>query len=624
MEPTTKTHNVDTLQDIANILRLHVVEMTTKAGSGCANSCASLADILSVLFFDPSGMHYDPANPKSFSADKFYLSKGHAAPLLYAAWAHLGLIDKAELCNFGKPGSNLTAFPNSSLPFVDASSGTHGQGFSVTLGMAYASKHLDNVNNKYFCVMGDAELSEGQVWEACNFGAHYKLDNVVAFVDVNDFDVEDSRLGGRDIETYRKKFEAFRCNVKCIDGHDIKQIIEALDWAREVKDAPAVILAKTVRGKNLSAGTLGSETEGKPLSSELHDAAVSHLKSLIKDQNAKLTPQKPASEVQKAEFKPYKLPPLNYVKGKDVAIRTAYGNALKSLGDQDTQGLLMALDGDTSTSTMACYLAKAHPKKYVECYIAEQNMVSIAQGLSCRGKIPFASAFGAFMSRAYDQIRLIGISQSNVKLCGSHAGVSIGPDGPTQMGLEDLAIFRSLPGCVVFYPSDAVSAERAVELAVNYQGPCYIRTSRPNTAVIYDNEETFEIGKAKVVKQSSSDVLTIVTGGATLIETINAAAKLAEEGINVRIVDIFTVKPVDNETLQKCAKETGGKVLTIEDHYAEGGIHETVSTALSKCEAKVHHIAIETTPQSGTPADLFDKYNLSAKKIHAHVKTLLA
>lgn len=534
-----------------------------------------MAEALAVIFFDESGMHYDPKNPRAPNNDKFILSKGHAAPIYYAAWAEAGNFPIEDLKNLRKVTSDLEGHPTPRLSFCDVATGSLGQGLGFTSGEAYSSKYFDKIANKYFCLLGDGECAEGSVWEAAAFASYYKLDNLIAIVDVNRLGQSMPTSLGHHTEIYEKRFSGFGFHTIVIDGHNISEIIKAFQEARNVKDQPTAIISKTFKGKYFMDDIENQlNWHGKPISKE-SKKVIEHVRSLMKNVDITLNAPKPTIEYQWTEdlagkHNKYTIK-TNYDKSKQVSTREAYGQALLRLGEQDKDSHIIALDCDVKNSTMSEYYEKAHPDKFVNCFIAEQNMISVALGVSKRNKIPFCSTFGAFYSRAFDQIRMGAISFGNVKFFGSHSGTHIGQDGPSQMALEDLAMFRTIPNALVFYPSDAVSTERAVEFAANYNGLVYIKGGRSNHPILYEIDEHFEIGKAKILKQSEKDNITIISSGATLFEALKAYDTLLKEGVTARIVDLFSIKPADEETIIKCAKDTR-LVYVVEDHYPEGGL----------------------------------------------------
>lgn len=600
----------------ANRLRIDSIRSTTASGSGHPTTCMSAAEIVSVLFFHV--MKYDPKDPKNPASDRFVLSKGHAAPVLYAAWAEAGLFPREELLNLRKIDSDLEGHPTPRLPFVDVATGSLGQGLSVGIGLAF-NACLDKSGYRTYVLMGDGEVAEGAVWEAAEVAGHYRLSDLVAIVDVNRLGQSQQTMLEHDTETYAQRFRAFGWEAVCVDGHDVEALAAALEKAAAQKERPFAIIARTLKGKGVSSIENLNGWHGKPLKKDEADKAIAEIEAAgAEPKNAPKIERPKGKAPEDVTVLPPEAP--SYKKGDLVATREAYGMALVKLGRADKR--VVALDADTKNSTYSDKFLKEFPDRFFECFIAEQNMVSVAAGLSARGKIPFASSFAVFLSRGFDQVRMAGFSGCNVKLCGSHVGVSIGEDGPSQMGLEDLALYRSIPNCVVFYPSDGVSTERAVALAAGHHGMAYIRTSRPKTPVIYENNEVFEIGRLKVVSGSDKDVLSIVAGGVTLHEAIKAAERLRADGIPVRVIDIFTVKPIDRDGLIKNARETRNCIMTVEDHYLEGGIGEAVASALSETDIRVIKVAVSETPRSGKPEELVAKYGIDADAIVRRVKSL--
>ncbi|GBM36157.1 Transketolase-like protein 2 [Araneus ventricosus] len=606
--------SVQDLKDIANKLRIHSIKATNASNSGHPTSCCSMAEIMSVLFFNT--MKFKVTDPRDPSSDRFVLSKGHAAPILYAAWAEAGLFPESDLLKLRKIDCDLEGHPTPRLSFVDVATGSLGQGLSCSAGMAYTGKYFENASYRVYCLIGDGESAEGSIWEALSFAGHYKLDNLVAIFDINRLGQSEPTMFQHRMDVYEERLKAFGFNTIVIDGHDVEQIVKAFENAADCKGKPTAIIAKTYKGKGLAGIADEENWHGKPLGAKA-DNAIKELLALIANNcpppNATI---QPANDVPPVDNSPICLSePPNYTLGEMVATRLAYGTALLKLGTSSKR--IVALDADTKNSTYSDKFRKAFPDRFVECFIAEQNLIGVAVGCSTRGrKIPFTSTFATFYTRAFDQLRMAAISQANIKCCGSHCGVSIGEDGPSQMGLEDIAMFRTLPGSTVFYPSDAVSAERACELAANVHGICFIRTSRPNTPVIYANDEPFAIGKAKVVKKSANDVAVIISAGVTLFEGLKAADLLAQQGINVRVIDLFTVKPIDVATIQSNAKECGGRIITVEDHYGEGGIGEAVAGAVSCCRNTIlTRLAVSGVPRSGPPSVLLDMFGISANHI---------
>ncbi|XP_013777919.1 transketolase-like [Limulus polyphemus] len=618
--PDAKT--LQELKDIANKLRIHSIRATNAGKSGHPTSCCSMAEIMSVLFFHT--MRYKVSEPRNASSDRFVLSKGHAAPILYAAWAEAGLFPIDDLLNLRKIDSDLEGHPTPRLNFVDVATGSLGQGLSCAAGMAYTGKYFDKASYRVYCVIGDGEAAEGSIWEALSFAGKYKLDNLVAIFDINRLGQSEPTAFQHEMELYQGRLESFGFNAYVIDGHDVEALCKAFHEASATKDKPTAVLAKTFKGKGIREIEDQENWHGKPLGDKADDAINAILKLVSNQGPPQLCPQKPLKEdAPVVDISNISLSePPTYNIGDKVATRLAYGTALTKLGHNCDR--VVAMDGDTKNSTFSDKFRKAFPDRYVECYIAEQNLVGMAIGCSTRGRtVPFVSTFAAFFTRAFDQLRMGAISQVNIKCAGSHAGISIGEDGPSQMALEDLAMFRSLPNATVFYPSEAVSAERACELAAQTQGICFIRTSRPATAVLYSNDEKFEIGKAKVVKNSDSDQVLVIGAGVTLHEALKAADQLAQQGINIRVMDLFTVKPIDKTGILKNAAECGGRIITVEDHYPEGGLGDAVSEVVSMERNIIQkRLAVRDIPRSGPPDVLLDMFGISAKCIEKAVKEI--
>lgn len=618
--PDEKT--VSALQDVAHRLRINSIRATNATNSGHPTSCCSAAEIMSVLFFRV--MRYNVSEPRSPSNDRFILSKGHAAPVLYSAWAEAGLFPVEELDKVRFFESDLEGHPTPRLNFVDVATGSLGQGLSCAAGMAYVGKYIDKAPYRVFCLVGDGESAEGSIWEAMSFASYYKLDNLVVIFDVNRLGQSQETMFQHDMDVYRRRSESFGMNTYVVDGHDIGKLCDAFSEAENTKGRPTCVLAQTFKGKSLPGIENLDNWHGKALGDK-SEAQVKHLQSLIKNPSAEpIKPLAPLATVAPVNITNVHLSePPSYTLGQQVATRQAYGKALVKLGKNNDR--VVALDAEVKNSTFSIYFRDTFPDRFIECFIAEQNCVGVAIGAACRDRtIAFVSTFATFFTRAFDQIRMGAISQTNVNFAGSHVGVSIGEDGPSQMALEDIAMFRSVPGSTVFYPSDAVSCERAVELAANTKGVCFIRTSRPNTAVIYENNEHFAIGQAKIVAKSDNDVVMVVGAGVTLYEALKARTALASENVHIRVVDPFTVKPIDRDTLVANAKATGGRVVVVEDHYPEGGLGEAVKSALAgERNVVVHHLAVDRVPRSGKPDELIEKFGIDSKAIAKAVKHIL-
>jgi transketolase len=608
--------DIELLKGIANQLRIHSITSTTAAGSGHPTSCCSAADVMATLFF--GHMRYDPKNPHYHNNDRFILSKGHAAPLLYAAWAETGLFPTGELLKLRQFGCDLEGHPTPRLPFVDVATGSLGQGLSVGAGMALAAR-LDNLNYNTYVLLGDGEIAEGAVWEAASFAGVYKLNNLIAIVDDNRLGQSQATAFGHDIGVYRKRFEAFGWRVEDIDGHDIEEILEVLGGVG-LNDQPLCIIAKTYKGAGVSFLQDKDGWHGKPLNKEEAGKAIAELQPSAKSGIGVPIPA-PAQLPGPNNAAPAGYPPINYKPGDLVATREAYGTALARIGEVDQR--VVAMDGDTKNSTFAEKFFKKFPNRFTECFIAEQNMVGVATGFGARGKVPFASTFACFFTRAYDQIRVAGISQANLKLVGSHVGVSIGEDGPSQMALEDIAMMRAIAGSVVLYPSDAVSTEKLLEQMAQQKGICFLRTSRPKTPVIYGNDEKFPIGGAKVVRQNAGDKATVVAAGVTLYEALKAADALKAEGIGITVIDAYSIKPLGKDVIKAAAQKTANTIITVEDHYLEGGLGDAVAGELSVDGIKVHKLAVTALPRSGKPAELLAHFGIDAAGIVKKVKSLV-
>ena len=604
---------IEALGVMANRLRRHSLLSTAAAKSGHPSTCLSSAEIVSTLFFQ--FLRFDLDDPHNAANDRFVLSKGHAAPILWAALGESGAFPLAELLNLRKIDSELEGHPTPRSPYVDVTTGSLGQGLANAVGMSFASR-LSKADNQIYILMGDGEIAEGSVWEAAALASHYQLNNMVAIVDVNRLGQSEATMVGHNADVYRKRFEAFGWDARIVDGHDIKALIEAMGSAVNNKNQPCVILAKTLKGKGVSFMEDADGWHGKPVTDP------EQLKQALAEVGGEETPGEKLQLAKPRSMAPKSSPPAglditcDYGKDDKAATRQAYGKGLAKLGFLDKR--VVALDGDCKNSTFSDLFRKEHPDRFFECFIAEQVLVGAASGLASQGMIPFASTFACFLTRAYDFIRIAGISGLNLKLCGSHAGVSIGEDGPSQMALEDLAMMRAIGGSTVLYPSDGVSAEKLVAEAARTKGLTYIRTSRPATAVLYGNEEAFPIGGSKVLRSSAGDKATIVAAGVTLHEALKAAGVLAGEGISVRVIDLYSIKPVDSRTLQQAARETG-LIITVEDHYPEGGIGETVRSALENVPCKISSLAVRGIPRSGTPSQLLSLFGIDAESI---VKTV--
>jgi transketolase len=605
------------LRDVATRLRMHSIDSTTEAGSGHPTTCCSAADLMAGLFF--GAMRFDPKNPKNPNSDRFVLSKGHAAPVLYAAWAEAGHVPVEDLMKLRTFGCNLEGHPTPRLDFVDVATGSLGQGLSAGVGMALAAR-LDQRDYHTWVLIGDGESAEGSIWEAAEIASYYKLNNLTVIADINRLGQSQPTMLQHDMDAYKKRFAAFGWKVLVIDGHDMRQIVSALRKARRSQDLPVAVLAKTIKGKGVSFVEDKEGWHGRPLKKgDEHDKAIAELQAQLTGATGAKVKRAPREKAPEAH-KPAPMAPPAYKPGEPVATREAYGTALVKIGAVDPR--VVALDGDTKNSTFSERFLKAYPDRFFEGFIAEQNMVGAAAGLASRGKVPFASTFACFLERAVDQVRMSVISFANIKLVGSHAGVSIGEDGPSQMALEDIAIFRAMADCVVLCPCDAVSAERAVELAANHVGMVFIRTARPKTPVIYDNHHEFSLGKANLLRHGENDRVTVVAAGVTVFEALKAYDQLKAQGTSIRVIDLFSIKPIDTQLLVESAKRTNNTIITVEDHHIEGGVGDAVAAAVSPEGIRVHKLAVREVPRSGKPDELMHHYGISAARIAEKARSL--
>jgi len=607
--------SIELLKEKGRRLRIHSLRSTTAAGSGHPTSCLSAADLMSVLFFHE--MRYDPRHPDNPENDRFILSKGHAAPLLYAAYAEAGIIEEERLITLRQFDSDLEGHPTPRLPWVEVATGSLGQGLSAALGTALAAR-LNQLAYDTYALLGDGECAEGSVWEAAALASYYGVSNLYAIVDVNGLGQSQQTMQRFDVKTLAQRFRAFGWYATTVDGHNYGKIVEAFAKCRgEAGSKPRAIVARTLKGKGVSFLENKEGWHGKPVpGADLEQALAELSRPYVADGFRPKPRPRPRLEERPVDVD------INVSRkiGESVATREAYGDALAKLAEKNPR--IVALDGDTKNSTFSEKLLKSRPERFFEMFIAEQNMVGVAAGMAARGLIPFVSTFAAFLTRAFDQIRMAGVSRANIKFCGSHAGVSIGEDGPSQMGLEDLAMFRPIPGSVVFYPCDGVSAERLVAEAAKTLAICYIRTTRPKTPVLYANEEQFPVGGAKVLRRSEQDRATVIGAGITVHEALKAAEALAAEGIRVRVVDAYSVKPIDAATILECAGQTAGRLVVVEDHYAEGGLGDAVLNAVGN-RARVVKLAVREIPRSGPPEALLHAYGISSKHIVAAVQGLL-
>jgi transketolase len=610
------------LHNLATELRIDSVLSTTAAGSGHPTTCLSAAEIIAALFF--SEMRFDPHDPQHPEADRFVLSKGHAAPILYAAWAAAGAFPRSEVLKLRTLESDLEGHPTPRLPFVDVATGSLGQGLSAGVGAALNARRIQSGYRTYVLI-GDGESAEGAVWEAAHMAAYHGLDNLCAITDVNGFGQSRATQWARDLDAYVVRWRSFGWHAVAIDGHDLAAILAALDEARRTTGKPTMIVAGTLKGKGVSRFEGKDGWHGKPLKPGVEtDEAIAELRRQIVPAPGPAPviarPDRRRDEGPLPDFVAA-MPAPSYRLGDSVATREAYGTALAALGAIDRR--IVALDADVKNSTFSERFEQRFPDRFYQAFIAEQVMVGAAMGLSGRGAIPFPSSFACFLERASDFVRMAGISHSNIKLAGSHAGVSIGEDGPSQMALEDLALMRAVPNCTVFYPSDAVSAERLMAVAAAIPGPVYIRTTRPKTPVMYGPDEPFARGGSKTVRESPRDVATVVAAGITLVEALKAADALASDGVAIRVIDAYSIQPIDQAALVAAGRATGGRIVTVEDHYAVGGLGDAVSEAVWDQPFRVRRLAVREVPRSGPPDVLLDRFGISARAIAEAVRAML-
>ncbi len=618
---TLEQVGLEVLRDKATLLRVDSVRSTTEAGSGHPTSCASAAEIMAVLFF--SVMRYDPHNPRNRNNDVFVLSKGHAAPILYAAWAQAGAFPREKLLTLRKMDSVLEGHPTPRLPFVDVATGSLGQGLCVSVGMALDMKQLENSGQRVYVLMGDGESAEGSVWEAAQWASLHRLNNLCAIIDINRLGQSQPTMLQHRLEVFKARWESFGWRALIVDGHSIPGLIAAFQEANRVTDRPTVLLARTVKGKGL-IGIEGLEHwHGKALDKKLSTQVTAALEGQLTGAATRWKPNLPPARKDHSELAIIDLavkPPYE-IGGKEVAPRRGFGDSLAALAKIDFR--IVVLDGDVKNSTYTEEFEAVAPNSFFQGYIAEQNIIGMSMGLAARGRIPIASMFACFLTRAYDFVRLAAISNLNIKIAGTHCGISIGEDGPTQMALEDLAMMCAEPDFTVLYPADATSAWKATTLIVGKSGPCYLRLGRPESPILYGPTEEFAIGKCKVLRKSDKDVALVVAAGVTVFEALMAYEQLGKEGLAIRVIDLFSIKPIDREELITSALAAGGIVITVEDHYEHGGLGDAVLAALSDSVVKTYKLAVQDIAHSGKPEELLDKFGISSGHIVKAVKSAL-
>lgn len=607
--------NFDKLENLARLVRYNILACSTNAGSGHPTSSLSATELMVGLLFGGI-FRYDPDNPEHPNNDRLIFSKGHASPLFYSLWAAAGMVSEEEMKAYRTFGSPLEGHPTVSFRYTEAATGSLGQGLSIGVGMALNAKYLDKLPYHTWVLLGDSEMSEGSQWEALQLADHYRLENLIGIIDVNRLGQRGETMYDHDLNAFDKRVSAFGWQTILIEGHSFPEIMDAYRQALSAA-RPVMIIAKTIKGKGVLFLEDQNGWHGKPLKEEQFRKAIKEIGPADKTLRGEimrpedLRPQMP---------EPRKAAPVRYDPDKPVATRMAYGKALTRIYPAFPN--MVALDGEVSNSTGAEIFKDEYPDRFFEMYIAEQNMVGAALGLSRRGRIPFVSTFAAFMSRAFDQIRMTPYSNSNIKFSGSHAGVSIGQDGPSQMGLEDIAIFRTILDSVVLYPADAVATDHLVEAAAKHEGNVYIRTTRSATPIIYDSGESFEIGGCKVLKRSDKDAAAVIAAGITLHEALKAYDTLKKESILIRVIDLYSIKPLDRDSLEEAARDTG-RIVTVEDHFPEGGIGEAVRTALALTGVPVYSLAVRKRPMSGKPQELLDYEEISSSAIVRKVQEII-
>ena len=602
-------------QELGRQFRVDSIRMSAAARSGHPTSAMSAADLVAVLV--DGYLRYDFGNPKSPANDRLVFSKGHASTLLYAIYRATGVISEKEMLAYRTYGSMLEGHPTPLIPWVDVATGSLGQGLPIGVGMALAGKYLEKLDSRVWVLCGDSELAEGSMWEAFEHASHYELDNLTAILDVNRLGQRGETMVGWDLDVHAERARAFGWHTIVIDGHDVEAIDRAFAEAIATSGTPTAVVARTLKGAGVAAVENRNGFHGKPLDDP--DGAIAELGG-ISDLRAEITTPTSTPSRRRARTT-LELP--RYEVGSEVATRKAYGDALAAVAAARPE--IVALDGEVSNSTFAEVFAGAHPERYFEMYIAEQQLVAAAVGLQAVGWRPFASTFSAFLSRAADFVRMAAVSRATVALCGSHAGVSIGEDGPSQMGLEDIALFRAVQGSTVLHPCDANQTAQLVAAMADLDGISYLRTLRPATPVIYGPDEEFPIGGSRVLRSSEDDGVAVIGAGITVHEALRAADLLAEEGIAARVIDLYSIKPLDADTLTAAAEATEGRLVAVEDHWPEGGLGDAVVSALAGSEHPPHVItlAVREMPRSGRPDELLAAAGIDAEHIAAAARRLV-
>ena len=607
-------YTINQLEQISNLVRYWILYSTTQAGSGHPSSSLSGVELGVGLFFGGS-FKYDINDSRDINNDRFILSKGHASPLLYSLWLLAGVITPEEIQGLRQFDNVLEGHPSRRFIFADAATGSLGQGLGIGIGYAINAKKFDQIDAYTYVLLGDSELAEGSVWESAASAAYYGLNNLIAIVDVNRLGQRGETMEGHNLEIHQQRFEAFGWHTILIDGHNLDEVVDALNQARS-SDKPTVILAKTIKGKGISLIEDKDNWHGKALTTEQFEVYIEELGDLDLDFRAEI---ESPNKLTPFQYTPPKLDDLiypNYNLDDLASPRKAFGEAMKILTSNYND--IIVLDAEVSNSTYANHIDE---NRFLEMFIAEQNMIAVATGLSLAGKKPFVSSFAGFLTRAYDQIRMAQYNDPNMVIVGTHPGVSIGADGPSQMALNDIAFFRGMFGSIVLYPSDAVSTLKLIEQAYLYEGMTYIRLTRADLPVIYPNNESFVVGGSKIIYTSEVDEVTLVGAGITVYECLKAYDILKERGIRVRVIDLYSIKPLDTATLHLAARETKG-LIVVEDHNQAGGIAEAIRSELEDISTPIRSLSVQEIPRSGTPEELLQFEQINVDSITAQVETL--
>jgi transketolase len=601
--------NPDLWRELGQQLRVDAVRASAKAGSGHPTSSMSAADLAAVLLAEH--FRYDFDDPKNPANDRLIFSKGHASPLVYGLFRAAGVLSEEEFLTYRQFGSRLEGHPTPAVPWVDVATGSLGQGLPIGVGVALAGKRLTKLPFRVWVICGDSEMAEGSMWEAIEHASFYELGNLTAIIDVNRLGQRGETMHGWELSHYSDRLRANGWHAIEIDGHDVEQIDAAYREAETTIGGPTAIVARTLKGKGYSKVEDQGGWHGKAVADEAIEELGGRRNITVE------VPKPAAAEAHRVEPEPQEWP--RYEVGSEVSTRKAYGEALAALGSE--RGDVVALDGEVSNSTYSEIFRDAHPERFFEMYIAEQQMIAAAVGMQVLGWKPFASTFAAFMTRAYDFIRMGAISRATIKLCGSHAGVSIGEDGPSQMGLEDLAALRAVQGSTVLYPCDGNQTAELVRAMADVDGVSYLRTTRSDTPVIYGSGEEFPVGGSKTLRSSDDDDVAVIAAGITVHEALKAADALVEEGISARVIDCYSVKPIDGEAL----RGLGLPIVTAEDHWAEGGLGEAVLAVLADSDERppISVLAVREMPHSGKPAELLAAAGIDAEAIAAAVRKLV-